>query len=244
MHVRNAITGEGGPHPGPGVTPVTTGLARSAREFLATYGERGYLVLRAIRDAALNSRLEARVRLGDFDFKSVKRRLKELGVDYNPSLLLARLEKEYGLIETTYKSGSQHWWRIVDPKAVEEALAEYEGREPAHSEDPRLRLLRIQFYSLQPERILEELRRIPARPRLGTREAQALRRIVFEDLPLLVEFLERARAEYPDELSAEIELAERILTEAEARIAPRGLRLYYDAPIRSVREPVKDGFEG
>ncbi len=223
---------------------MTAGLVRAAREFLAAYGEKGYLVLRAIRDAALNSRLEARVRLGDFDFKGVKRRLKELGVDYNPSLLLARLEKEYGLIETTYKSGSQHWWRIVDLRAIEEALAEYEGREPAHAEDPRLRLLRVQFYSLQPERILEELRRIPARPRPGSREAQALRRIVFEDLPLLVEFLERARAEYPEELSAEIELAERILSEAEARIAPRGLELYYNTPLRSAREPLKDGLEG
>lgn len=197
-----------------------------------------------MRDAALSGGLEARVRLGDFDFKGVKRRLRELGVDYNPSLLLARLERDYGLIETTYKSGSQHWWRIVDLKAIEEALAEYEGRQPARSEDPRLRLLRIQFYSLQPERILEELRRIPARPRPGSREAMVLRRIAFEDLPMLVEFLERAKAEYPDDLAAEIELAERILAEAEARIAPRGSGLYYNAPLGGVRESLKDSLEG
>lgn len=223
---------------------MASGLAASAREFLAAYGERGYMVLRAIRDAALALRREARVRLGDFDFREVKRRLRELGVDYNPSLLLARLEKEYGLIETTYKSGSQHWWRIVNLRAVEEALAEYEGRGPAHAEDPRLKLLRIQFYSLQPERILEELRRIPANPRPGSREAQALRRIAYEDLPLIVEFLERAKAGFPDELSAEIELAEEILAEAEARVAGGRLGLQYDAPPRSVGEPLKDSLEG
>ncbi|WP_460125211.1 hypothetical protein [Stetteria hydrogenophila] len=222
---------------------MASGLADAAREFLAVYGERGYLVLRAIRDAA---RLTpgGRVRLGDFDYKSVKRRLKELGVDYNPSLLLARLEKEYGLIETTYKSGSQHWWRILDPRALEEAIAEYEGREPGGGGDPRLRLLRIQFYALQPDRLLEELRRLPARPRRGSREEDELRRIALRDLPLLVEFLERARSEYPDELSAEIDLAERILAEAESKVAPAGAGLQYQAPLYRVREPVKDGFEG
>ena len=78
-----------------------------------------------------------------------------------------------------------------------------------------------------------------------------LRRIAFQDLPLLVDFLERAKAEYPDELAAEIALAERILEEAEARVASPwaragrgGLGLYDNPALRRGGEPVKDGLEG
>ncbi len=222
-------------------------LAGPAREFIAAYGERGYLVLRAVLDAAAAA---PRARLGDFEFKMVRRRLRELGLEYNPALLLSKLEKEYGLIETTYKSSSQHWWRILDRRGIEEAVAEYEGRTPTPPDDPRLRLLRVQFYSLQPERLLEELRRLPPRPRPGSREAHALRRIAFQDLPLLVEFLERARAEYPDELAAEIALAERLLEEAEARVASplRGARgslgLYEEATASRGGQAAHDGLEG
>jgi len=188
-----------------------------AGSFIASYGERGYYVLKALLEASRE--LVGRARLGDFDFKSVKRKLEEYGLDYNPSLLLAKLEKEYGLIETTYKSGTQHWWRIRDIAEIEDAIAEYEGRPSprAYSSDPRLRLLRIQFYSLEPERLLARLERL-ARGR-SPASTRALREMAFRELPLLVEFLSKVEElGLEDYLEAETAMARRILELAERAV--------------------------
>ena len=215
-----------------------------ADEFLARYGEKGYMVLKAVL-AASRLRLGG-PRLGDFSFRDVKEFLSRNGFRYNPSLLLSKLEKEYGLIETTYRSGGQHWWRIVDEEAIEEALARYEGGEDEEpsSEDlpPRARLLRIQFYSLDPERMLEVLYRLRRRRRLTEAERRLLQKIAFEDLPRLVAFLEEAQASYPDELQAEIMMAETILEIVESLTLPRrapagGPGRLEAAPLRREREP-------
>ena len=75
-------------------------------EFLAKYGERGYALLKAILEASLAPRRGPG--FGDFSFKEIKARLASYGLNYNPSVLLAKLEKEYGVIETSYRSGTQH----------------------------------------------------------------------------------------------------------------------------------------
>jgi len=187
----------------------------AARTFIRLYGDRGYYILKAILESTRS--YIGRARLGDFDYKSVKSRLTQYGLSYNPSMLLSKLEREYGLIETTYKSGTQHWWKIVDVDAIEEAVAEYEGRPPKTrlSEDPRIRLLRIQFYAMDPERILSTLRTATRRKRV---RREALVKIIFHDLPRIVEFLERAEEVYPDELAAEIEMAHLILKTAEEAV--------------------------
>lgn len=216
-----------------------------ASDFIASYGERGYYVLKAILEASRE--LVGRARLGDFDFKSIKRKLEEYGLDYNPSLLLARLEREYGLIETTYRSGAQHWWRIRDVAEIEDAIAEYEGRPSprAYSDDPRLRLLRVQFYSLEPERLLARLERLAGSK--SPASIRALREIAFRELPLLVEFLSRVEElGLEDYLEAEVALARRVLELAEraAGIRDAGLRDVRasgleDYPLRgSLGEPV------
>jgi hypothetical protein len=215
-------------------------------EFLAKYGERGYALLKAIIEEA--SRPRRGPSLGDFSFKGVKSRLASYGVDYNPAILLSKLEKEYGVIETSYRSGSQHWWRIVDRRAIEEALREYEG---GGSElDPRARVLRVQFASLEPERVLAELERIARSPRPGRRERERLRDIAFNVLPLVARFLEEA-SEYGDELSYELQLAEEILAAAEraaARISGYTVRgggsRLEDSPLSRSPQPLKDGLEG
>jgi hypothetical protein len=195
-----------------------------ASDFIASYGERGYYVLKAVLEASRE--LVGRARLGDFDFKAVRRKLEEYGLDYNPSLLLAKLEREYGLIETTYKSGAQHWWRIRDVAEIEDAIAEYEGRPSprAYSGDPRLRLLRVQFYSLEPERLLARLEHL-ARSR-SPASIRALREIAFRELPLLVEFLSKVEElGFEDYLEAEVALAKRILELAEQAVGIRGAGL-------------------
>jgi len=219
-------------------------VASAASEFIAVYGERGYYVLKAILEASRD--LVGRARLGDFDYKSVKRKLREYGLDYNPSLLLSRLEKEYGLIETTYRSGGQHWWRITDLDSIEEAVAEYEGRPPARSSasDPRIRLLRVQFYSLDPTRLLARLERLSRRR--SPESLRLLREIAFRELPYVVEFISRAEElGVEDELSAEIDLARRILEAAEKAVGvgyhpgERGILRLEDDPLRSgVGEPL------
>ena len=225
--------------------PIRMDKTEAAREFIRVYGDRGYYILRAILDCTKT--LIGKARLGDFDFKSVRRKLSEYGLDYNPSLLLSKLEREYGLIETTYKSSSQHWWRVTDLDAIEDAVAEYEGRPPPRASlmEPRARLLRIQFYSLDPERMLEVLKSASRRRRAPK---ELIRRIVFHDLIKVVEFLEAAREYYPEELAPEIELAERILEAAEEAVIAlrggdyslrnRGSEFYYDTLRGRLREPL------
>jgi len=186
---------------------------KSLTEFIGRYGDRGYVLLKAILEEADSN--WANPVLGDFDFKGVKSRLMSYGVDYNPSPLLSKLEKEYGVIESSYRSSNQHWWRITDREAIEEVVRLKEGRPPRDEEDPRIKMLRIQFYSLEPERILEVIRRASKSGRLNEYMKKQLKRIVFEDLPLIVEFLERARSEYPEELFREIALAETIMESLE-----------------------------
>jgi len=210
------------------------------REFLARYGEKGALLLRAVLEASRRRRPGAP---GDFDFKGVKAALARMGVSYNPAPLLGILEREYGVIETTYRSSGQHWWRILDRRSIESALREYEGLPEEDPDDPRLRLLRTQFYSLNPYGMLEVLQRLASRRRLSRAEAERLRRIAFEELPLLVKWLEEARAEYPDELATEISLAEDVLDLAEEAAARASGRRLEPAPSGRVAEAFEHSLE-
>ncbi len=211
-----------------------------ADAFIARYGEKGYLLLRAILEASREAL--ARPGFGDFSYQGVRRALGRLGLEYNPSPLLGILEREYGLIETTYRSKGQRWWRILDRESIEEAVRAYEGRPEPDPGDPRLRLLRIQFRSLDPESLMDLLSRVAQRRRLTRAERERLREVAFRDLPLLVDFLERARSEYPDELAEEIAYAEAILElaeEAVTRGTPAGRRRALEhAPRSRIREPL------
>ncbi len=194
-----------------------------AREFIAHYQEKGYIILKAILDAYNTS--WAGPRLGDFSYRQIRENIEKYGVSYNPSPLLRKLEKEYGLIETTYHSSNQHWWRILNLKDIESAIKEYEGiPENEEEEDYRARMLRIQFLSLNPEKTLETLLRLSRKRRLSTYEKQIIQRIVFDDLPRIIDFLEQATAEYPDELSREISLAETILSTIEKLVTSQHKR--------------------
>ena len=181
--------------------------------FVGKYGEKGYIVLKAILEASRRAR--APYALGDFNYKDIKKILLEMGIDYNPSPLLSKLEKEYGVIETSYKSNNQHWWNIIDRYSIEEIVREWEGKPEPDPEDPRVRMLRIQFYSLDPQSIMDTLTRLSRRSRLSSAEKEKLRKFAFHELPLLVEFLEQAKTEYSDELADEIALAESIIELAE-----------------------------
>ena len=209
------------------------GVRERVLDFLARYGERGYAVLRAVLEAYYSSRGSRGVRLGDFSYRDVVNRLRAWGLDYNPSMLLRVLEREYGVIETSYSSRNQHWWRISSPEEVAAALEEYEaGVEPGDGEepgDPEVELLRLQIASIDPEGVLEKLDRLAAKPRLSRQELLVLRSLAFNELELVVRLLRRA-----EELGyegPEIALLREILGKA-SRIARRivtGARLSREA---------------
>jgi len=166
-------------------------------EFLAQYGDRGLAVLRAAVEAASSPRARG-VRLGDFSYRDVVQRLRSWGITYNPSTLLRILERDYGVIETSYRSSGQHWYRFINLDEVVEALDAYEhgvdvgdgdGGEPL---DPEVELLIVQIASLDPHGLLERLRRLARRPRLGSTGLQQLRQLAFNELAAAARLLRRA----------------------------------------------------
>jgi len=179
-------------------------------EALDRYGDRAYIVLKAIVEVAKNYVLESRNRYGDFDYRGLVLKLKSMGVDYNPSRLLKALE-DYGIIETTYHSNSQHWWKINNINEVEEALREYTGEPGLDQEDPEITLIRVQVESLEPEILKNILQSMLRKKKLGEIDKKKFKRIVFEDLELVVKVLKRAM-EYEDVLEVEVKRLREILS--------------------------------
>ncbi|MEM1879294.1 MAG: hypothetical protein QXJ18_05995, partial [Desulfurococcaceae archaeon] len=91
--------------------------------FLEKYGEKGLIVLKTAFDLSQDPHIDHR--LGDFSFKHLVLKLTSIGFNYNPVNLLRILEKEYGIIEKSYSSSNQTWWRFVDIEAVRRVLSEY-----------------------------------------------------------------------------------------------------------------------
>ncbi|WP_440059581.1 hypothetical protein ACSU1N_07290 [Thermogladius sp. 4427co] len=153
----------------------------ATRAFLEKYGDKGFMVLKAALDVAGDPNIDHRY--GDFSFKSLVLRLARLGFNYNPVNLLRALEKEYGVIEKSYTSSSQTWWRFRDPEAVRKAVL----GDTIEIEDPRISLLKIKYEALEPGIIKNHLVKLASKTVLTKVDREGFRRIVFEDLPKLVE---------------------------------------------------------
>ncbi len=205
-------------------------------EFLAQYGERGLAVLKAAVEAALASRGPG-VRLGDFSYRDVVAKLRSWGLSYNPSMLLRILERDYGVIETSYRSSNQHWWRFVSLEEVVEALEAYEkGVDATEAEeleddvDPEVELLRLQIASLDLPRLKTQLYALLAKKKLTRHDLQQLRRLAFGELSQLTDLLRKAM-EY-EELEEEVRMMKEILSLA-SKLA-RKLLIEQRAEARSV----------
>ena len=181
---------------------------------ISEYGEKAKIVLRAAIESAEELRMKSAARLGDFDYKTLKKKLREQSINYNPSLLLRALERDYMIIETSYKSSNQHWWVFLDEDAVRRVVLEEEL-----TEDPEVIVLKTQYKTLKPRELLETLARIESKKKLNEIDKKILRRIAFEELDLVVKILGRMR-ERRDLFENEIRVLEEILRRA-SRAASR-----------------------
>ena len=154
------------------------------------YGNKLLLVLRAALEVTDEYRSKGVEPLGDFDYKGLVRKLKEMGIDYKPSAILRALEKEYNIIETSYRSGNQHWWRFVDEEAIRELFEEEE-----EEENPKIEMFKIQLAAIGAEEVKEKLMGIIAKGKASGAEREWFKRFAFETLPLIVEMIEKAEEE-------------------------------------------------
>ncbi|MEM1917883.1 MAG: hypothetical protein QW504_04300 [Sulfolobales archaeon] len=157
-------------------------------DLLSKYGGRAYYVLKAALEVAKENREMGLSRLGDFDYRSLVRKLKSWGIEYNPSNLLKVIEKEYGLVRTSYRSSNQRWWVFTDISLVKLALEDSRD-EPG---DPEEELLAIQIAVLDVDKVIAELTSILTREKISPTDEKKLKEIVLNDLPPIIEVYKKA----------------------------------------------------
>jgi len=170
------------------------------RDAVRRYGDRLLMVLETAIMISRKNGMEGKSSYGDFEYRQLVQELQRRGLRYNPSQLLRILEREYGIIVTTYHTSGQHWYRFKDLEAVERALRSLRGLEDRDL-DPVVMMLRVQVRSLQPARIIEFLRKLAMKPRLSPRDIEKFQRFAFEILPRVVSLMQKL--EDYDELEAE-----------------------------------------
>jgi len=154
--------------------------------FLQKYGDKGFIVLRTALSIAKDPNIDHK--LGDFSFKHLVLKLNSIGFSYNPVNLIRILEKEYGLIEKTYSSSNQTWWRFKDIDAVEEAV--YSESDMEKVEDPKIRLIAMKYRSLEPAEIHAFLQKALIKPTLTPADKARFRSIVFNEIDQLVKLVD------------------------------------------------------
>ena len=122
---------------------MNLGRAR-VTEFRLKYGEKADALIEAIKLAVkMNDNKEA----GDFSYKQVVEALGKLGYNFDPRNLLRVMEREYGLLETSFRTANQHWWKVKVNELVE-------TDDSVELENPRVMAVRIKG----PAFLLHEIR--------------------------------------------------------------------------------------
>lgn len=174
------------------------------------YGQRFLLVLKAAIAVARENKLHGNNMLGDFDYKGVVERLNSMGFSYNPSLLLKTLERDYKIIETSYKTSNQHWYKFKYNVEIIESILNSISKGSEELDDPDIALIRIQLQSLRPRYWLNKLKTMSIKDRLTKTDIKLFQQFSFNVLPKLVKVLKRAE-EYEDELFAEINMLKEVI---------------------------------
>ncbi len=158
------------------------GVKDRTTEALLRFGDRCKAVLKAaIAIAENNDKKE----LGDFDYKTLVEKLKEEGFDKDPKMILRALERDYGIIETSYKSSNQHWWRFIDIDEVKDAIGD-------EIEDPEIQLIKIQANSLNLSELERKLRFMLNKTVLSDVDKAIFRKIAFDELNYVMEVYRKA----------------------------------------------------
>jgi len=158
-------------------------------EFLLKYGERGKAVIKAALEISQEYRDTGKWDLGHFDFKGLVRKLEELGIHYNPSRLLRIMERDYGIIETSYRSGSQRWFTFSDMEAIKKVLKSLENSTSFLIDDPEAFVLELQVKAIRVDDIYKKVRDISSKPKLTAADKEFLKKTIFDDLPLIAKVL-------------------------------------------------------
>lgn len=178
--------------------------------FLQKYGEKGLIVLKAALSIAKDPNIDHK--LGDFSFKHLVLKLNSMGFSYNPVNLVRILEKEFGLIEKSYSSSNQTWWRFKDIDAVEEAV--YSESDSEKIEDPKVRLIAVKYRSLEPAEIYAFLQKALIKPTLTPADKAKFRAMVFNEIDQLVKLVDEM-LEYEEFFEYEIGFIKEIFKLAE-----------------------------
>lgn len=218
------------------------------RLFLERFGERGLLVLKAAYEVAQDPNIDHR--LGDFSFKHLVLKLSSAGFIYNPANILRILEKEYGVIEKSYSSSNQTWWKFVDVEATRSVLSEYFG---ASIEDPRLKVLLIKYRSIEPRNVLETLRRLALKENLTNGDKELFKNFVFNKLDKIVELVVEME-KYEEVFSGELTVLREILNLADMvsnklekpryPVSTRGTGVLVNVNTRASFDKNTTGYEG
>jgi len=204
------------------------------KEFLEKYGDKGFIVLQTALEIALDGSRDRG--LGDFSYRDLVLRLRVKGIEYNPSNLLRILEREYGIIEKAYSSSNQKWYVFIDLDTVRDSLNEYMGKGLSSEEEPRIKLLRIKYRTLEPSRLLKTLEPLVSKTTLSRSDKRLFKEIVYSDLDMVVELLEKMM-DYEEYFKSEINTLNKIL-EYSSIIANK-LEVSSRKPLLSIERFVK-----
>ncbi|MEM1628586.1 MAG: hypothetical protein QXP02_03155 [Desulfurococcaceae archaeon] len=187
-----------------------TSLRENIRAFLERYGEKALMVLKTAYDISRDPSVDHRI--GDFSFKHLVSRLYNMGINYNPVNILRIMEKEYNIIEKSYTSSNQTWWRFRDIELVREILGEMLSG--VDKGDPRTKALLVKYRSLEPLRTRDLLRRLAFKTELSNADKNVFKEFVFKELDKIISVLSEMEY-YEDYFAPEIAMLREILNLAE-----------------------------
>lgn len=179
------------------------------KSFLDRFSDKGLLILKTAYEISQDPYIDHK--LGDFSFKHLVLKLSSIGFIYNPANLLRMLEREYGVIEKSYSSSNQTWWRFVDIEAVRRVLSEFYG---TPLEDPETKALFIKYKSIEPRSLLEFLKKLVSKESLSTSDRENFKNFVFNELDKIVELVRRME-KYEEVFSSELTVLREILNLAD-----------------------------
>ncbi len=190
------------------INVTSIGVQELIDDFLARYGEKGRAVLLAAVEAMIEiQRRSEYTRLGDFDYKTLKEMLERLGGGVNPTNYLRALEREYGIVNQTYRSTRQQWWSFANKEAI---LSWYERQVGKPSDDPVVKVLVVKYRVLKPEEKLSRLEALSRKPSLSLVEQKEIMDFVFNELDKVLLVLNEIK-KYGDVFRNEVNVLLRII---------------------------------